>query len=370
MMSRLRKTLTVAALGCGLAMCNIWSSLSNCETDADCMSSQRCEPGVKRCVPRAETRDTGVGDGGTDARESDVGTDAGPACETLPWAPPVLVSGLENMAVIGARLSPDELSMVLTTGDAFGVNTVLSTASRPSIGQPFRVDGPIPVVNAKGTSAFWPTMSADSLLLFFESDRTKEVDDAGLHGRGGIRIWTAKRVNKLGDFDVPELQTLFDVPVSPSASETAPYVHPSGKSLYFASSARPGHGGLDIYVATIGGLGTVTGISNIDGVNTDTYENAPIVSFDENYLYHARYTGAVTTNHIFMAQRSKISGLFESSKEVPELNSAFNDYPSWVSPDHCRIYIVSTRPTIEADSGLDADAPPLPYRVWVAARKR
>ncbi|MFO0665973.1 MAG: hypothetical protein U0174_18625 [Polyangiaceae bacterium] len=360
--------LGVTAFAALTVHCNVWTSLSNCDIDADCTSSFRCDLSVNRCVPRATPTDAAAPDVATDAPSSDA-ADSGPACDTLPWGKPKLVRGLETTQIVGGRLSPDELSMVLTLSDAIGTNSTLSTASRSSLTDPFHVDGPIPVVNAKGTSAFWPTMSADGLLLFFESNRSKDLNDAGGHDTGGIRIWTASRVSKLGDFSEPRLQSLFDVAVSDTVSETAPYVHPSGRSLYFASSGRDTHGLLDLYVASIGSLGTVTSISNIEGVNTTTAENAPVVTMDERSLYFGRYQGEVTRVKIFVSHRASTSNAFGAGTRVDALNSGddADDYPSWVSPDHCRIYIASTR----LDEGVtpDSGAPHL-FRVWVAERER
>lgn len=361
--SRIR-VFAACLLGATLLMCNVWTSLSNCTTDAECTNSQRCEVTVQRCVPRTATTNDG---GALQDASPDVGTlidgglDGGRHCETLPWGKPKLVRGLEHTEIVGARLSPDELSMVLTKGDPIGADNVISTASRQTTSDPFTLDGPIPKVNAP-TSALWPTMTADGLLLFFESDRIPL--DAGSYGRGGIRIWSSKRVNKLDEFSEPNLQKLFDVPVSAEASETAPYVHPTGNALYFASSARPGHGGLDIYVAKINGAGAVSEISNIDNVNTSTFENAPVVTLDDKYLYHARYTTeGVTHNHIYMASRATPTDKFGASTLVAALNSDYDDYPSWVAPDHCRMYIASTR----LDDSDDAGQSPM-FRVWYADR--
>ena len=146
------RVLAVTALTAMLMMCNIWSSLSNCETDAECTGTEICQLDVKRCVPRkANDVDSGAtADAATEASSTDASVDSGRRCETLPWGKPTLVKGLENIPVVGGRLSPDELSMVLTRGDQIGVSNVLYTASRPTTNDAFTLDGPMPTPRHSG----------------------------------------------------------------------------------------------------------------------------------------------------------------------------------------------------------------------------
>lgn len=346
----------------GTCTCNVFRSVEDCETDGDCAGGRVCESVAKRCVPAPEV--TSPSDAAvTDARDASDGEpdarDAAVPCEERGWGPARLVSGLENEPIISARLTPDELSMYISRGTP-PTFVDIYTVVRSDVSQPFQVKGPLAVVNEPGTSEFWPTLSADGRLLFFESSRSTLPDDAGVYKSVGARIWSASRVNVVADFDRPKLQSLFDV----EGPEAAPYLHPSGRTLYFASSSRPGKGQLDIWFAEINSAGVVTDIRNLESANTTTDENAPVVTVDERYLYHNRLVDPATLeNDIWVARRSTVADGFGKSVRVSELSTPYDEYPTWVSPDHCRIYFSSDRPT-----NASVDAAKGSFHLWVSER--
>jgi Tol biopolymer transport system component len=340
------------------AACNVWRALSDCENDSDCASTQVCAKPALRCVPSADitdASDTGQADS-SDASDAPV-PDTSVDCERLSWGPPRLVLGLQNEPVVCARFSPDETTAFVVIGVP-PVQTDIFAAVRQNIREPLRVIGPVANVNEPLSTEFWPTISADAKQLFFESSRAKQPDDAGVYQVGQPRIWSTSRTTPLGDFERPRLQQLFNV----QGDEAAPYLHPSGRSLYFASNGRGGKGRFDIFVADINPLGVVTEVRNVEGANSTATENAPVVSLDERFLYHNRPSDGINTNEndIFVARRSTAADGFGRSVRVPELSSAFDDYPSWVAPDHCRIYLTSNRPNTGTTAGN--------FRLWVAER--
>lgn len=348
----------------GTCTCNVFRSVEDCETDGDCTTGRVCESVAKRCVPAPEVTPP-FDAAGTDARALDGGDgdpdarDAAVPCEERDWAPARLVSGLETEPIISARLTPDELSMYISRGTP-PTFVDIYTVARSQVNQPFQVKGPLAVVNEPATSEFWPTLSADGRLLFFESSRATLPDDAGVYKSVGARIWSASRVNVVADFDKPKLQSLFDV----EGPEAAPYLHPSGRTLYFASSSRPGKGQLDIWFAEINSAGVVTDIRNLESANTTADENAPVVTLDERFLYHNRLVDPATLeNDIWVAKRSTVADGFGKSVRVSELSTPYDEYPTWVSPDHCRIYFSSDRPT-----SASVDAAKGPFHLWVSER--
>jgi WD40-like Beta Propeller Repeat len=280
---------------------------------------------------------------------------------------PALVRGLESESIISARLAADELTMFVSLGIPPQIAD-LYTASREGRDLPFRIGAPIPSVNERGSAEYWPTVSEDGRLMFFESSRSRTPNDAGNYGVDFARIWSATRVNVATDFERPRLQSLFD---TADGAEAAPYLHPNGRSLYFTSISRPGKGMLDIWLAEINSVGVVTTIRNLEAVNTATEENAPVVSSDQLSLYHSRLTPEEGVRDLFVSRRASTSDFFGASARVPELSSsAYDDYPTWVSPDHCRIYFSSSRPVQGArvDGGVDAGPPR--FHLWLAERQR
>lgn len=363
---RVAPALAAAALsGALLPTCHAFSSLEDCASDADCGPARVCEPRAKRCVPRpdASVVADAAADAGVDGARDAI-ADGPPVvpCEDLPWGAPVPVAGLEDEPVASARLSPDELTMFVSRGVPPSF-TDIYTVSRPDAGAAFRVVGPLPVVNEPASSEFWPTLSADGKLIFFESSRSRTPDDAGVYQNEVARIWSASRVNVATDFDKPRLQALFDV----AGPEAAPYLHPSGRSVYFASLARPGKGQLDVWVAELDAFGVVTSIHAVDAVNSPVDENAPVVTLDDRFLYHNRLADGGAQNDIWVSRRAKPGDAFPESVRVGELSSDEDDYPSWVSDDHCRLYLTSSRPV--PGRAPDASAPGA-FHLFVASRRR
>jgi hypothetical protein len=340
-----------------LATCNVFTALTDCASSADCKSKYSCDLSIQRCVPTSSTADADTGAGEADTGV-DGAQDSGIKCEDYPWGTPSLVLGLANTPIICARLSDDETTAFVVRGSPTGVNDIY-TAVRDSTQLPFRLTAqPMANINEPFASEFWPTVAADGKLMFFESARGLVPDDAGVIRDERARIWSTSRVSLLAEFDKPKLQQLFDVP----GAESAPYLHPNSRSLYFASTGRNSKGQSDIFVADINALGVVTAVRNVDGANTIATENAPVVTLDNRYLYFNRPFDNVDSNQndVFMVRRTKPIDGFGLAERIETLSSDFDDYPSWVSPDHCRVYLTSTRP----DSGTKAGD----FRLWIAQR--
>jgi hypothetical protein len=82
-----------------------------------------------------------------------------------------------------------------------------------------------------------PCLSSDGQTLFFASKRKG--------GKGSSDIWrTTMQPN--GNWSIPE--NLGDS-VNTSEAEMTPFIHPDGRTLYFASKGHPGMGGADLFVS-------------------------------------------------------------------------------------------------------------------------
>lgn len=348
-----------------LATCNVFSELDDCRSDSDCPAASLCRLDVGRCVPRSPEVPS---EGGPPDASSDADADAAPpppidagGCDpTMPFDAPTPVPGLAGRSVISARVSPDEKTMLVSFENGSPTDYEIATATRSKTTDPFAFGAVLPVVNSPHAE-YWPTLSADGKVLFFESDRSRARNDAGVYEVGSSRIWTTSRSDVAFDFDEPRLQTLFDI----DGTEAAPFLQAKGRSLYFASLARPGLGSLDLFVAEIDPSGIVGEVRNLATVNSATSDNAPVVSFDDRELYFARPDdlGNDSIRDVYVARRSTPADGFGKSERVPALSSNYDELPSWVSPDGCRVYLVSDRP-LPGTTAIDG------YHAWFASRAR
>ena len=363
--------LSAAAIGVAVdAGCNVWASLENCSADSDCPNGRTCA--VERVCVTSPGPDSSSDASIADARPADSGhildagtvdADAAPAriCDsTKAFGTPVLVAGLEGQETFSARLSADELTMFYAIMTATN-GTDIYQATRSMTDASFESNGPMPSVNT-AADEYWPTLSADGRLVFFESGRSLTPDEAGVYHNDQARIWSSSRVSVLSDFGPPGIDTLF---VVDGGAEAAPYLHPSGRSLYFASGARGGFGDIDLFVAMINQSGVVTSVNNIAAVNSPVEENMPVVSADELELYFARFDQVLnTTRNIWVSRRTQKNLPFGAPMLANELNTVSDEFPSFLSADGCRLFFISNRP-----AAIDtSDAAPPPYRVWVAER--
>jgi hypothetical protein len=357
------------------AACNVWVSLENCKSSADCSTDLVCSS-ANICV----LADSGVSaDGSVDAPSmSDAGDadavdaadagedvdaqspiDAGPCNLTSPFGTPALVPGLESQEVFSARPSSDELTMFYAAING-PTGADIFYATRANVDAGFASGGLLPNVSSP-SDEFWPSLTESGLLMFLESSRTLEPDEAGVYGTDRARIWSASRNDIHTDFDTPKIQSLF---AQDSGVESAPYVHPSGKTLYFGSDARGGQGSFDIFVATFGSGGVVVSVDNVGAnVNTSVEEMMPVVTADGLTLFFERpqTTGAV--RDIWVSTRAHDTDAFGVPKLLSEIDTDLDEFPSAISEDGCRLYFISNR-AVGPDAGTGS------YRAWVASRAR
>lgn len=65
----------------------------------------------------------------------------------------------------------------------------------------------------------------------------------------------------------------------------------------------------------------------------------PVLSFDELGLYVSATTANDPIPHVLFASRATTSDAFGPLTPVHELDSPEGEYPSWLSPDGCRLYL-------------------------------
>ena len=93
-----------------------------------------------------------------------------------------------------------------------------------------------PVVNSEQWDS-QPSLASDGRTLYFASKRPG--------GKGNSDIWKSV-LQANGKWSVPE--NMGDS-INTSEAEMTPFIHPDGKTLYFASKGHPGMGGADLFVS-------------------------------------------------------------------------------------------------------------------------
>ena len=264
-------------------------------------------------------------DAGSDA-SPDVVVEAGPdaAVRCSPqksFGTPVAVAALDTgNDEAHARLSHDELTVYFARASG---SVDLYVASRPTTTQTFDVPVAVTSVNTPGLESD-PSLAIDGKLLYFVTDREG--------GAGAYDIWTAAS----GDGGFGSLAPLSGA--GSAGNEQHPYALAS--SLYFASD-RGGTPG--IYRADLAGA-SATNVTLVSPADAGV-QIVPVVSEDELVMYFAAAgtTDAGGDYDIWMTTRTAISQPWAAPMRVTELSTTSAEYPSWLSPDLCRLYISTNR---------------------------
>jgi hypothetical protein len=142
--------------------------------------------------------------------------------------------------------------------------------------------------------------------------------------------------------------------VSTGVESGQPFVLPDGSALYLFIGA-------DIYRAPLGASGQFDAPVALSTLNTSAVEYFPTPTPDELTIYFASTRTDSTAKgyfDIWMARRASRADDFGPPVNVQELNTALEEFPSWISPDNCRIYF--SRST----SGTSGE------RIYVAERSK
>lgn len=140
-------------------------------------------------------------------------------------------------------------------------------------GQPFNIGEPVNTIAWESQ----PCMSSDGKTLYFASTR------AG--GRGGSDLWKAE-LTDIGTWRAPvNLGEVINTP----GDESSPFLHPDGKTLYFASNGHGGLGGVDLWVSRMDENGRWSVPQNLGyPINTHQDEFALYVNAHGDTAYFSR----------------------------------------------------------------------------------
>jgi hypothetical protein len=257
---------------------------------------------------------------GSSGKQPDASFDAAPRCNpSAPFGTPAPVGGLDtNLDEQGARLTPDELTVVFARSRANGTSD-LYMATRAAAGDGFDAPQLLGTVNSVN-SELWPTLSPDALLMLFDSDRATTK----------FHVFTTRRDSAAAAFGPPAASAaLADGDDQPMLA--------NGSALYFTSATRTGLGMGDIWRVDIDSTGAAgTPAAVIGDINSAADETAPAVTADERVMAFSRM------GDVYVASRSSPADGFGTATAIDGLaDPAAREAPTWISPDGCHLYVQS-----------------------------
>jgi hypothetical protein len=260
----------------------------------------------------------------------DASTANSPCALDQPFGASVVLSELNTASEDASlRLLPDELTAIFMSSrpQSAGLPTHFNvwTTTRPSLAAPFGPPTLMPGANQTGSYTYWVAPTSDGLTLYINSDPG-----------GRSQIFSTTRAGVDDAFPAPSL-----VDLAIGEGQGSPWIRTSGGRLYFDAFITSG---ADLYVADGVGSGIPTS-RPLAGINEATStEQAPVSSADELTMYFASdRPGAMGGLDIWVARRPTLNEPFEPPTAVAELNSTFDESPTWLSTDGCRLYIASDR---------------------------
>lgn len=134
-----------------------------------------------------------------------------------------------------------------------------------------------------------PSITADGKFLYFAAAKPG--------GTGGLDLYRAER-NANGTWKKAENM---GTPINTSGDDKTPFIHPDGKTLYFASNGHFGMGGFDIFVSRYDEMKGWSKPKNIGyPINSENDELGFVVSTDgERIYFSSNMPGAKTNWDIF-----------------------------------------------------------------------
>lgn len=158
------------------------------------------------------------------------------------------------------------------------------------------------------------TFSPDGAIMIFakgNSGKRKGTRDVNLY---------ISRYQK-GSWTQPELMSISD----PDAWDSTPSFSRDGKTLYFASNRKGGHGGIDLYSARMDSRGRWSDVRNMGNtINTPGNEMFPYVSDDGKLYFSSDGHPSVGALDIFVAARK--DGEITIENLGPPVNSTGDDF--------------------------------------------
>jgi Tol biopolymer transport system component len=247
-----------------------------------------------------------------------------PRCDpAAPFQAPQPLAELNGAASEeSAFLSPDEQRLYFSSTRAGTMGGYdLFVASRDGRDGPFGDVTPIAGVNSTGHDRT-PTVTGDGLQLYATIGASPNVDVA-----------TATRN---GDGTFPALAAV--AAVNSNVNDEISAVLPDHRAVYLHSNRE---GNYQLYRSQRSGgvLLAPLPLSGTD-LNTAAHEAGAAISPDELHLYFASdRAGGAGGFDIYEASRTSTADGFGAPVNLAVLNTAEPEWPSWISPDGCQLYV-------------------------------
>jgi hypothetical protein len=242
------------------------------------------------------------------------------------FAAPVSVAGLESVDGT-ARFTEDELHVVFSNRSADGW-VDLYEAERASIAEAF--GAPKKIAGLGGTGArMFPALAKDDRTLWFAF---MQVTDDGPH----VDIFASSRADATAPFGEAKPVTALNV----FRENTTPFAAKHAPEVWFA--AGPNAGAYAIFRSKLDG-DTAGRALQVPELDTIYAEAAPVLSNDGLVVYWSstRPDGGAKGDHdVWYATRSDTASRFGTARNVESVNTTELEYPAWLSPDMCRLYLV------------------------------
>jgi Tol biopolymer transport system component len=234
---------------------------------------------------------------------------------------PVLLNGFNTVIDQAPRLTDDELELYTK------ISGNIYLAQRSTTSDPFGSPIALSSVNTAADDNS-PSVSSDGLTLFFSSNRASGQ---------GYELYMSTRTSRVEEFGaLSQVANVNSATVSDADAD--PFLTADGKELWFASSRT---GGFDIYRAVWDGFSFIN-VTVVTALNSNASDQFPILSEDKLTVYFSSSrSGGRGGFDIWTAHRNTTSDGFPAPMLVFELNSSVNEYAGWISPDNCRLYLIS-----------------------------
>lgn len=193
----------------------------------------------------------------------------------------------------GASISVDNRELWIAASNPVPSNennvdlfvTTYEVVGREANNHPIYKWGQLTPVSALNTTDGWeaqPALSSDGNELFFARINGQTTPDP--NGNPTMDLMVSRRLAD-GSWSPP---APLPAPVNSDANDKAPFLHPDGKTLFFASDRQPGGGGYDLWMTRKDEQGNWSTPENIGApVNTPQDEHGMVVDIDGKTAFFA-----------------------------------------------------------------------------------